>query len=279
MIDFHVHPHHSIDSHAEPAAMVRAAVDKGLRAICFTTHIDLNPRRECLDYFMRIGDKLEWLSDSAVDEYCFEIAGLKDKFAGQIDVWTGFELSYGWHFEDRIARFLERHDADFVLGAVHCLDSIAITSRAEAPGYFRSIDAGGAIEAYCNATAELARSGLFTTVAHIDGIKKYARAYYGDAIDRELEIFLPEVLAALADMGVGIEINTSAMRRGHPDFYPSRTILEFARDAGVKVNSIGSDGHRVHEVGYKLGDALSLIREVGIGVGEPLAGFLERKGV
>ncbi len=273
MIDFHVHPKHSIDSHAEAEDMVLSAINAGLKAICFTTHIDLNPLRCGVDLFMRVDGRLKVLNDSAVRSYIAEIAELKNRYAGQIQVWQGFELSYLLHYDSIARSFVAKYPADFVLGAVHCLDSLAVTSGGEATSYFRVTDVVTAAESYCEALKALARSRIFTTIAHVDGMKKYARGTYGDRIDREMEARLPSVFEVFAREGAGIEINTSAMRKGHPDFYPSRKVLEMARDAGVRVNSIGSDAHRACDVGFKLDEALTLIREVGIGIGEPLKSF------
>lgn len=275
MIDFHVHSKHSVDSHAEPMDIVRAAINVGLKAICFTTHIDLNPNREGLDYFMRMDGVLKRLSDETVRRYCEEITELKMRFSDEIEVRSGFEISYLRHYHERVQEFIDKFTVDFVLGAVHCLDNLAVTSSAEVMGYFRGTEVSDAVIEYCEAEIELAKSGLFSTIAHIDGIKKYGRVAYGEAIDCELETRLPQVFDILAEENIGIEINTSAMRKGHPDFYPSITILRQARDAGVRVNSIGSDAHRACDVGYKMKAALELIREVGIEIGEPLKSYIE----
>ncbi len=275
MIDFHVHSKHSVDSHAEPMDIVRAAMGAGLKAICFTTHIDLNPNREGLDYFMRVDGVLERLSDEAVRRYREEITELKMRFSDEIEIRSGFEISYLRHYHERVREFIDKFPADFVLGAVHCLDNLAVTSSAEVMGYFRATEVSDAVRAYCEAEIGLAKSGLFSTIAHIDGIKKYGRVAYGEAIDRELETRLPPVFDILAEENIGIEINTSAMHKGHPDFYPSRKILLQARGAGVKVNSIGSDAHRACDVGYKINAVLELIREVGIEIGEPLKSFID----
>jgi histidinol-phosphatase (PHP family) len=274
MIDFHVHSKHSIDSHAEMEDMVRAGIGAGLKAMCFTTHIDLNPFRRGIDPFMRIDGKLRLLDNTAVGAYLDEIAELRARYSGEIQLWSGFELSYMPHY-DAIARdFVVKHPVDFVLGAVHCLENISVTASSEADGYLRSTAPSAIAEDFCDKTIAIARSNIFSTIAHVDGIKKYARRLYGTHIDRELEKLFPKVFDEIAKAGVGIEINTSAMRKGYSDFYPSRNILEMAREAGVRVNSIGSDAHRAGDVGYKLDEALTLIREVGIGVGEPLRGFL-----
>ena len=159
------------------------------------------------------------------------------------------------------------------MGAVHCLDNLGITAGDEAPGYLRGSNPEKAAQDVADATAEIVESGLFTTIAHLDGIKKYARAFYGNAIDVGLEKRFPPVFEAMAKKNVGIELNTSALRRGHPDIYPSKKIVEMARDKGVKINSVGSDAHAESQVGFALEKAYTLIKETGIGIGEPLSKY------
>jgi len=274
MIDFHIHPDYSQDAEDSARDIVLAAIERKLEAICFTTHIDLNPNRACLDAFLGKNGRLIRFSNDRINEYVNEIEGLTEKYRGEIEILMGFEISYGGHFEEKISEFLHRWKPQFALGAIHCLENMAITANSEATGYFRSKTAEQVAEQFCNALLELVDYGEFKTIAHIDGIKKYARAVYGEKIDRELERKMPEVFNKMAEKQIGIEINTSALRKGHPDLYPSKNILEMAREAGVKVNSVGSDAHRTGDVGASIERAYRLIEEVGIEVGEPLAGYL-----
>lgn len=42
MFDFHMHSNFSADSNFEMEDMVRSAIDKGLKKICFTEHLDVD---------------------------------------------------------------------------------------------------------------------------------------------------------------------------------------------------------------------------------------------
>jgi len=274
MIDFHIHPSYSIDSGVGIDEIIETAMSRGLEAICFTTHIDLNPDRRCLDNYIRCGGRLMRYSDETIKTYITDIRERAEEHSGRIKILMGFELSYGNHFVESIQQFLETYHPDFALGAVHCLDNIAITSRGEATGYFRATSLDKAMGEFVLATEQLVKSRLFKTVAHIDGIKKYGRAFYGETLNRELERLLPPVFARMAELDVGIEINTASLRKGHPDLYPSERLLESARDAGVTVNSVGSDAHEAAEVGFELERAYELIERIGIEIGEPLASYV-----
>ncbi|MCD6501835.1 PHP domain-containing protein, partial [bacterium] len=81
MIDFHLHPDFSIDSRASVEDIVDVAVKKKLRAICFTTHIDLNPKRSALDPFIRVDGRLRPIGEDAVSAYVSRVRRAADENA------------------------------------------------------------------------------------------------------------------------------------------------------------------------------------------------------
>jgi len=277
MIDFHIHPDFSYDSRASTEDIVEAALDKGIEAICFTTHIDLNPKRRAIDPFIRVDGKLVPLGNDSVEAFISRIHRAADENADRLAIFVGFEFSYGRHFEDEIARFIEKFRPDFYLGAIHCLENIGISGRHEAPGYFRSVGIEKAVDDYFSAMNDLVKSRLFTTVAHIDGLKKYGHRFYGDELYRLMELRFGAIFDLMSDSGVGIEVNTSSLRSGFTEMFPSKRLLEMARDAGVTVNSVGSDAHFATDVGFGIESAYRLIERVGIGIAGPLAEFGSRK--
>jgi histidinol-phosphatase (PHP family) len=52
------------------------------------------------------------------------------------------------------------------------------------------------------------------------------------------------------------------LRKDCREIYPSRQILELARDTGVPI-TFGSDAHAPAEVGLNFGEAVELARRVG----------------
>ena len=72
--DCHMHTYFSGDSEAKPEEMVLAAIDKGLEAICFTDHEDI-------DYFC---DDIEFVFDP--ETYFKELGALKEKYKEKLDI-------------------------------------------------------------------------------------------------------------------------------------------------------------------------------------------------
>jgi histidinol-phosphatase (PHP family) len=63
---------------------------------------------------------------------------------------------------------------------------------------------------------------------------------------------------------MGLEINTSSLRRGLQEFHPTREIVALAAKAGVEIFTIGSDAHSLEQVGDHLDEAQALLEEFNL---------------
>jgi histidinol-phosphatase (PHP family) len=72
------------------------------------------------------------------------------------------------------------------------------------------------------------------------------------------------MVRAVARSGAGLEVNTSALRRGQSEPYPSRDILMLAVESGVRTFTVGSDSHSPEALGAGVRDATELLRGLGI---------------
>lgn len=261
--DFHVHPDYSLDASGSIDQYCEKALRMGLKRICFTTHFDADPVRKEFDFLMKVEGKAVPVTPDIVNRYIDEIrkAGREYSKSG-LDVLAGLEVDYAPHIEDTLRRDLPQFDLDFLLGAVHCLDHIAITSSVEAETYFKRKNVYELCKEYYRVLTQAASSGLFYCIAHLDCYRKYGLEFYGEEILTAHRDFIQPALDALAANDVGIEINTSARRQGQRDFYPSKEILELAKASGVRVVAIGSDAHKLDDLAKDLQEAYELTSEL-----------------
>jgi len=257
--DYHVHPDYSLDASGTIDQYCRKALKLGLKKICFTTHYDADPVRKEFDFLMKVEGKTVPVTPDIVNRYIDEIrkAGQKYSKLG-LEVLAGLEVDYAPHIEDTLRKDLPQFDLDFVLGAVHCLDHIAITSSAEAETYFKRKNVYELCDEYYKMVTQAASCGVFECMAHLDCYRKYGLDFYGEEIFIAHRDFIQPALEALASNYVGIEINTAARRQGQKEFYPLTEILELAKRLGVKVTAIGSDAHKLKDLGKDLEEAYSL---------------------
>jgi histidinol-phosphatase (PHP family) len=254
--DCHVHPDYSLDASGSIEEYCQKALQIGLKGICFTTHYDIDPKRRDIDAFMRVKGKVTPLSEKIVKIYLDDIERAKRKYEPLgLKVKTGLEIDYAPEIEDNLGENLSRFKLDYILGAVHCLEHIAITSSEEAYQYFEKRSAGKLCEDYYTTLISGIKSGLFHCIAHLDGFKKYALDYYAEELLKEEKKWIDPLLQEIKDNNVGIELNTGWFKKGKREFFPDEEILKRAKELRVKIVALGSDAHRVEELGLGLKEA------------------------
>ena len=265
MVDYHAHPDFSRDAEGSVEAFCARAVEVGLDEICFTTHCELDPGRSHIERVNVNGRGWPVDSDWPAAYFAAIRAGAQ-KFADLVAL-VGVEVGYEPGLEGAISDFLGSHRFDFVLGAVHCLDHVCLTAREEVEQFkteFLPLGPERVAERYLQNVRAAAGTQLFDCLAHLDIYRKYIEPLFDQRFGAAVESLLPSVLGFVADSGTGIEVNTSALRRGSAEPYPEIRILKSARDAGVKIFTIGSDAHRPDDLGSGLDTAVRALRELGI---------------
>jgi histidinol-phosphatase (PHP family) len=267
MYDYHVHPGYSID--AEPSGIdeyCSKAFALGLKEVCFTTHLEIDPQRRHLDWFVRIGQRTVPMENLAwLDVYFMDIEKAQRKWSScGLNIKAGLEVGYDLGLEKTIERVVTGYPFDFVLGSVHCLEHQAISSKKESSIYFPGRQMDAVVGEYFKILCEAVNSGLFDCIAHLDLYRRHGRHYWGDDILHAHEKYAEPLLMAIAARGMSLEVNTSGFRRGLNDFHPSRNIIELAVSSGVRQFTLGSDAHRLTELGLGLEDALELLAGFGL---------------
>lgn len=279
MFDCHVHPDYSPDATGSIEEYCRRAREIGLSGICFTTHYEPDPERSGLEWVMVRGRRRPVSSDWPV-HYLGDIARARVDFPN-LRILAGIEVGYEPGVDDIVGKLLGSHRFDYVLGAIHCLDHVAISSRREVEQMRELVVPKGARWAanrYFDCLEAAGSCGLFDCIAHLDIYRKYLLpCWQGTAGAQEFSEVADErtglALTRLAEHGVGIEVNSSAIRRGQAEPYPSLAILSRARPAGVAPFTIGSDSHSPDELGSGLAVVQARVRRLGA---EP-AVFVDRE--
>ncbi|MBD3168734.1 MAG: histidinol-phosphatase HisJ family protein [candidate division Zixibacteria bacterium] len=263
--DFHVHPQYSIDAQGSIPDYCERALSLGLEAICFTTHIDLNPARDEVDPFIRIDGEIIRVTPESLAIYYNDVMSAKGKYAKRgLDVYPGIELDYFEGVEEIWDNFNPGLDFAFTIGSVHCIEDLAFTYNKEASNLFGKHTERKFFERYYKSVKSLARSEVIDCIGHLDGYRKYARSVYPKGLDVFPIDIIGPALEAIRDSGKGIEINSSSKRHGSGTTYPSIEILELAAKVGVPIVSLGSDAHKPEGLGAGLEESARLIEELGL---------------
>ena len=195
MFDFHMHSQVSFDGHETGEAMARAALARGLREICFTDHLDYDPRGQM--------GKLDFDTAAYNSEYdSLEIPGLKIRL--------GLEFGMDAHNVAQFKKDLKRRHFDFVLGSIHFVDDLDVYY----PEYWQEKTVFQAERRYLEATLESVRLLEDVDVlAHLTYIGKTTSHHAPRAVPfAEHAELIDEILRVLAAKGKGMELRiTSAV--------------------------------------------------------------------
>lgn len=261
--DWHVHPDYSLDATGTIDQYCQKALELGLKEICFTTHYDSDPFRKEEDPFMRIEGEVVPISEDNVKRYIEEVRRAGEKYNSYgLSVKAGLEVDYAPHVEEELRQQLVSFDLDYLLGAVHCLDHVAISASNEAERYFKRKSMKEMVAEYYMVLKQAVESGLFDAIAHLDIYKKYGLGFYGEKILSAHSGLVEPILELMVKKDMGMEINTGMLRRGHKEFSPGLNILSRSLKMGVKIVVFGSDAHKVDHLGKGIPEAYHIVKKL-----------------
>lgn len=245
MFDFHMHSTVSFDGHDSPAAMLAAAKSLGLREICFTDHVDDDPKGICT---------AQQCFDPAAYSAAYD--GLKDP---QVTVRRGLEFGMLPGNQSTLERYLAARSFDFVLGSVH----YAAGEDVYYPPYWQGRSLWEGERVYLEDTLRCVRAhDGFDVLAHLTYISKARHNPAHTPVKyRQHRELLDEILRLLAEKGKGLEINTSGVDRCG-DYLPPEAILRRFRELGGRIVTVGSDAHTASRVGQYTDRACALAQEI-----------------
>ncbi len=239
----HIHSGFSVDGKDGIITMCRAAVDKGMRYICFTEHFDMNPGDYGFGYF-------------AFEEFSEAINAARDKFGDNISILKGLEFSEPHLYPKEFESMLKK-DFDVILGAVHWLGQFFIGQK----GLEGDFGPEEVFKKYYTEVLKAVRFGGFDILAHLDLPKRYLKTSCN-----ELGL-VDEILSSLDGSGILLEINTSPLRKGLNECSPDEDLLErYVKHGGRRV-CFGSDAHSAAHIGAGLKQAQGLASRSRLGAG------------
>jgi histidinol-phosphatase (PHP family) len=196
-----------------------------------------------------------WAHDD-VDAYCGFVRE-------ETDLRLGIEADYVAGREDRLARFLDARDWDYVVGSVHFVRDAAVDL--EGPDWEHVWGRGESPdkvwERYFATLAEAARSGLYDIMAHPDLVKVWGSAR--PLPERDPRHYYEPAVEAMLEAGVAMELSTAGLRKPAGELYPAPALLEMAVDAGVPI-ALSSDAHAPEQLGFRYDDAVAALEAAGV---------------
>jgi len=243
--DYHIHTILCKHAKGKIADYRTAAKKNGITEICFSDHCP-NPDGYDPDHRMEM-KKFETYRDM--------VSRLQD--GKPPTVLFGIEADYYEGCEVFLREWLATQQFDFVLGSIHYIEDWGFDNPSQRH-VWDSVDVKETWRKYFKLVGMLADSRLFDAVGHLDLPKKFGFR----PSDTDLKEMARPALDRIAGADMGVELNTSGLRRPVGEIYPSPLIVSMAREREIPI-CFGSDAHAPDEIGAGFGLALNLAREAG----------------
>jgi histidinol-phosphatase (PHP family) len=228
--DYHTHSERCGHAGGTPADYVEVALAKGIPCVGLSDHLP-----QIFDNDPELSMAPEELAG-----YVEEVQELKRQHPGR--VLLGIEADYRPDTIEAVRALVLRFPFDYVIGSVHHIDGWGFDDARYLAEWDRwNID--DVYRRYFRLVGESAECGVFTTLGHIDLVKKFGHRPHGS-----MEDAVEEMAARIARAGVLVEVNTAGLRRPAREMYPQLGILRSLHEHGVRI-TFGSDAHKPAEVG------------------------------
>ena len=238
-----LHNHTPLCNHAEGSIeeYIESAIKKGTKIFGFSDHapMDFDPQ-----YRMKFEE---------MQEYEAHVLAAKEKYKDKITILLGYEVDYlKGHMDERVLNAA----VDYLIGSVHFIDGWGFDNP-EFIGRYESEDIDEIWQKYFDTIEEMAKSGLFDIVGHLDLIKVFKFMP-----KKEIKEIAKNALLAIKEADMVLEINVAGYRKPVAEAYPSKELLQEAFKLEIPI-TFSSDAHKPEQVGLYNDEVIQLAREIG----------------
>ena len=243
MFDFHMHSTVSYDGHNTGYEMALASREAGLQEICFTDHLDYDPRG-----LVKM--------DFETEDYNAAYDGLE--IPGLI-IRRGAEFGLLRDNARQLKKDLQRRHFDFIIGSCHFTEDLDIYF----PPFWEGKTMEQAERLYLEEILACVQAHEdFDVLGHLTYISKAASNPTHRAVVYEnYRELVDEILRTLAQKGKGIEVNTSGVASCGL-YLPDITYLRRFKELGGEIVTVGSDSHDTGRAGQYCLEAARMVQEV-----------------
>jgi histidinol-phosphatase (PHP family) len=224
-----------------PSEYAKIAQERGITSIAITNHVELF-------------DKSAGRYDVVVPRDIYRMQKVLDGVLEAREKFPTMEILFGIEVENnppcypQMEEILNKFNFDIVIGSVHIVEGIPI-SATYCKDFLRSKDPTWLYMSYYEEMARFVEWGHFDILGHGDIIRRYMMDVYPDFTPLYPYDILKTVFKILRENGQGIEINTSGLFQAPKSTYPSKEMVNLARQNGITRITLGSDAHKPDDVG------------------------------
>jgi histidinol-phosphatase (PHP family) len=257
LYDTHVHTEFSTDSQTPLSDQLDAAVSHGLKGICLTDHMDYEfPKEQYGDFAS--GSSAPFVFD--LTEYTDAIQRFRPRYP-KLEIYTGVEcgLQLLPKVIEKNTLLAERDDLDYLIGSLHLADG----KDPYYPSFWENRNPSVCVRHYFELVYDnITQFHSFDSLGHLDYIVRYAPDTFVYRPEEYQDIIM-EILRFLVQHDIALEVNTSGWKSSSFS-NPHPSVLEWYRELGGYLVTIGSDAHAAEYLGFSFEKAAKLLQNVHI---------------
>lgn len=218
--NYHTHTARCLHAMGADEAYAQRALEGGLQILGFSDH---TPYPFPDGYYSKMR-----MYPHQLQEYADSVLGLREAYAGKMDIRLGLEAEYYPAFFGELIQMLKDSPVEYLLLGQHWSgNEIGETHNA------RPTDDETVLRRYCTQVAEAMQTGLFTYLAHPDMLQ-----FTGD--DKVYEKHMRTLCREAKGCDIPLEINLLGLRENR--HYPRPRFWELAAEERCNV-ILGCDAH------------------------------------
>ncbi len=241
IVDLHNHTPLCKHAKGEPKEYIQKAIENGCKHFGFSDHAPMDFDRE---YRMDFEN---------MDGYEKGIKELQKEFSTKIEILLGYEVDY---MVGKMDSLVLNADVDYLIGSVHFMDGWGFDNPDFIDEYKkRDIDA--IYREYFELVRDMAKSGHFQIVGHLDLIK-----VFGYRPKKNVKVYAKDAIKAIKEADMTVELSTAGYRKPCKEPYPSDEIMEMLAEHDIPI-TFASDAHHPKQVGFMSDEIEKRAREYG----------------
>jgi len=260
LTSYHAHSRWS-DGDGEIEEFLAAARDLGLDEVGLSEHYVLSPDGRPVNWSMPL---------DALNAYLQAYAAAQERAEGDLLGRRGLEVDFFPETKAAVEEALAGKPLDYVIGSVHFLDGFPIDENRRNWQVLTQDERNTVIKGYWTRISQMAESGLFDVVGHLDLTKKFG---FLPTVDIHAEV--SAALDAIARADMAVEINTAGWYAVCHEVYPEPGIIRACFERKIPV-VVTADAHTPAHLTRGFDRAYALLQEIGY---RHVACFSERRRI
>lgn len=252
LADQHLHSSFSGDSDEKMLDMIEEGIEKGLKSMTFTEHMDL--------HFPVSEETPEGIFELNTDSYLYDLLRYRAQYEDKIKILFGVELGLQPEIIRENLIYLKNHEFDFVIGSSHICNG----KDPYYPAFYEGRSEREALEEYFNCIiANIDCFSNFDVYGHLDYIVRYCPSKGSTYSYFDYSDLIDTILKKLLAKEKGIEVNTGDLFGSLNAPNPCKDIIARYFELGGEIITVGSDAHNAKDIASGFDVICGMLKEIG----------------